>query len=147
MSIFSDIVKQTLKVFMDDFSIFEESYDDCLHNLENVLKRCEETNLVRNWEKCHFMVQERIVLGHRISRKGIEVDKIKIEVINKLPPPTLVKGIRSFLGHAEFYRRFIKYFYKIAKALCILPEHDRLFKFDEYCLKAFVELKKALVTT
>ena len=86
MSIFSYMVKQTLEVFMDDFLVFEESYDDCLHNLKNMLKRCEETNLVLNWEKCHFMVQEWIVLSHRVSRKGIEVNKAKTEVIDKLPP-------------------------------------------------------------
>ena len=78
MSIFSNIVEKTLKVFMDNFSIFGETYTDCLHNLEEVLKRCEMTNLVLNWEKCHFMVQEGIVLGHKISKKGIEVDKAKI---------------------------------------------------------------------
>ena len=74
------MVEQTLEVFMDDFSVFRETYDDCLHNLENVLKRCEETHLVLNWEKCHFMVQESIVLGHRVWKKGIEVDKAKIKV-------------------------------------------------------------------
>ncbi|KAG9458645.1 hypothetical protein H6P81_003153 [Aristolochia fimbriata] len=68
---------------------------------ELVLKRCEEKKLVLNWEKCHFMVREGIVLGHKISEKGIEVDKAKIEVIEKLPPPTSVKAIRSFLGHAR----------------------------------------------
>ncbi|GJU51522.1 transposon ty3-I gag-pol polyprotein [Tanacetum coccineum] len=69
-----------------------------------MLKRCEDTNLALNWEKSHFMVKEGIVLGHKISKKGIEVDKAKIDVISKLPHPTTVKGIRSFLGHAGFYR-------------------------------------------
>ncbi|KAL4324107.1 hypothetical protein GQ457_11G033250 [Hibiscus cannabinus] len=93
---------------MDDFSTFGDNFDNCLSNLEKVLKRCKETNIVLNWEKCHFMVDEGIVLGHKISSKGMEVDKAKIEVISKLPPPTTVKGIRSFLGHAGFYRRFIE---------------------------------------
>ncbi|KAH9680288.1 hypothetical protein KPL71_026499 [Citrus sinensis] len=146
MSIFSDMVEQTLEVFMDDFSVFGETYNDCLHNLEEVLKRCEMTNLVLNWEKCHFIVQEGIVLGHKISKDGIEVDKAKIEVIDKLPPPTLVKGIRSFLGHAGFYRRFIKDFSKVAKPLYSLLEHDKPFHFDKECLQAFGELKKALIT-
>ncbi|KAH9722903.1 hypothetical protein KPL70_006892 [Citrus sinensis] len=79
MSIFSDMVEHILEVFMDDFSVFRETYSNCLHNLEEVLKRCEMTNLVLNWEKCHFMVQEGIVLGHKISKDGIEVDKAKIE--------------------------------------------------------------------
>ena len=91
------------------------------------------------------MVQEGIVLGHRISKKGIEVDKAKIEVIEKLPPPNSVKGIQIFLGHAGFYRRFIKDFPKISKPLCQLLEHNRDFKFDEACLRAFEILKKALI--
>ena len=95
---------------MDDFSVFGPSFESCLKNLEMVLQRCVETNLVLNWEKCHFMVREGIVLGHKISTRGIEVDREKIEVIEKLPPPTNVKGIKSFLGHADFYRRFIKDF-------------------------------------
>ena len=68
------------------------------------------------------MVEEGIVLGHKISRKGLEVDRAKIETIEKLPPPTLVKGVRSFLGHAGFYRRFIKDFSKISKPLSKLLE-------------------------
>ncbi|KAH9679997.1 hypothetical protein KPL71_026363 [Citrus sinensis] len=146
MYIFSYMVEQTLEVFMDDFSVFGETYTDCLHNLEEVLKRCEITKLVLNWEKCHFMVQEGIVLGHRVSKNGIEVGKTKIEVINKLPPPTSVKGIRSFLGHAGFYRRFIKDFSKVVKPLCSLLEHDKPFQFDKDCLQAFRELKKVLIT-
>ena len=70
-----------------------------------------------NWKKCYFMVKEGIVLGHRILERGIEVDKAKIETIEKLLLPFSVKGIRSFLGHAGFYRRFIKDFSKIAKPL------------------------------
>ncbi|GKG40648.1 reverse transcriptase domain-containing protein, partial [Tanacetum coccineum] len=73
-----------------------------------MLKRCEDTNLALNWEKSHFMVKEGIVLGHKISKSGIEVDQAKIDVIAKLPHPTTVKGIRSFLGHAGFYRRSSK---------------------------------------
>jgi len=89
---------------MDDFSIFGSSFECCLSNLDRVLKRCEDTNLVLNWEKCHFMVQEGIMLGHKIFAKGIEVDKAQIDVIEKLPSPVNIKGVRSFLGHARFYR-------------------------------------------
>ncbi|KAL4348058.1 hypothetical protein GQ457_17G008860 [Hibiscus cannabinus] len=87
-AIFSDLNEDCLEIFMDDFYTFGEDFDNCLSNLEKVLKRCKETNLVLNWEKCHFMVDEGIVLGHKISSKGMEVDKAKIEVISKLPPPT-----------------------------------------------------------
>ena len=78
---------------MDDFSVYGKSFDGCLENLEKVLKRCQEVDLVLNWEKCHFMVREGIVLGHRILERGIEVDRAKIEVIEQLPPPTNIKAI------------------------------------------------------
>jgi hypothetical protein len=107
MAIFSDLIKKVMKVFTDDFSIYGKIFEDCLANLDKVLKRCQMADLVQNWEKCHFMVREGIVLGHKISEKGIEVDKVKIEVIEQLPPSTNVKGIRIFLGHVGFYRRFI----------------------------------------
>ena len=93
---------------MDDFSVFGDSFDECLQNLGHVLKRCVETNLVLNWEKCHFMVRQDIILRHKVSSKGLEVDKAKVGVIENLPPPNSVKGIRIFLGHAGFYRRSSK---------------------------------------
>ncbi|GJU07470.1 reverse transcriptase domain-containing protein [Tanacetum coccineum] len=87
-----------------------------------MLKRCEDTNLALNWEKSHFMVKEGIVLGHKISKKGIEVDKAKIDVISKLPHPTTVKGIRSFLGHAGFYQNaFREPFRLLTKKLTEAP--------------------------
>ncbi|KAI5324228.1 hypothetical protein L3X38_033301 [Prunus dulcis] len=146
MSIFSGLVENIVEVFMDDFSVFGDSYDQCLQNLSLVLQRCQATNLVLNWEKCHFMVEQGIVLGHSISSKGIEVDKAKIDVIAKLPPPTSVKGVRSFLGHAGFYRRFIKDFSKISRPLCTLLAKDTPFNFDKACLEAFHKLK-ALLTS
>ncbi|GKA97298.1 reverse transcriptase domain-containing protein [Tanacetum coccineum] len=92
MAIFHDMIEKTMEVFMDDFSVFGDSFDSCLSNLEKMLKRCEDTNLVLNWEKCHFMCREGIVLGHKISKSGIEVDRAKVDVIAKLPHPTTVKG-------------------------------------------------------
>ncbi|GKB20002.1 reverse transcriptase domain-containing protein [Tanacetum coccineum] len=106
-AIFHDMVEDFMEVFMDDFSVFGNSFNSCLTNLDKMLARCEETNLVLNREKFHFMVKGGIVLGHKISRLGFEVDKAKIDVIAKLPYPTNVKGVRSFLGHVEFYRREI----------------------------------------
>ncbi|GKE43635.1 reverse transcriptase domain-containing protein, partial [Tanacetum coccineum] len=100
MVIFHDVIEETMEVFMDDFSVFGDSFSSCLSHLDKMLKRCEDTNLVLNWEKCHFMVKEGIVLDYKISKSRIEVDKAKVDVIAKLPHPTSVKGVRSFLGHA-----------------------------------------------
>nr|GFB00786.1 reverse transcriptase domain-containing protein [Tanacetum cinerariifolium] len=104
MSIFHDMIEKTMEVSMDDFLVFEDSFSSCLTNLHKMLNCYEETNLVLNWEKCHFMCREGIVLGHKISKSGIKVDRAKVDVISKLPHPTTLKGVRSFLGHAGFYR-------------------------------------------
>ncbi|GKB14559.1 reverse transcriptase domain-containing protein [Tanacetum coccineum] len=109
-----------------------------------MIQRCKDAHLVLNWEKCHFMVKEGIVLGHKVSSAGLEVDKAKIDVISKLPPPTNIKGVRSFLGHASFYRRFIKDFSKIARPITKLLEKDTPFEFDDECQKAFESLKEKL---
>ena len=146
MAIFSDMVERLIEVFIDDFLVFGSSFDHCLNNLDLVLQRCEKTNLVLNWEKCHFMVQESIVLGHRISAKGIEVDRAKIEVIEKLPLPSSVKAVRSILGHAKFYRCFIKDFLKKMKPLCNLLLKDVPFNFTDECLLAFNTLKEKLIS-
>jgi len=136
MAIFADMVEKCIEVFMDDFSVFGASFENYLANLEKVLQCYEESNLVLNWEKCQFMVQEGIMLGHKISKKGIRVDKAKLDVIDEFPPPVNVKGIRSFLGHAGFYRRFIKEFSKIAKPLSNLLNKEVVFVFNEECLEA-----------
>ncbi|GJV35816.1 reverse transcriptase domain-containing protein [Tanacetum coccineum] len=129
---------------MDDFSVFRDSFSSCLSHLDKILKWCKDTNLVLNWEKCHFMVKEGIVLGHKISKSGIEVDKAKVDVIAKLPHPTSVKGIRSFLGHTGFYRRFIQDFSKIAWPMTHLFGKDTPFIFSKECIEAFNILKKKL---
>ncbi|GJU05339.1 reverse transcriptase domain-containing protein [Tanacetum coccineum] len=118
MAIFHDMIEKTMEVFMDDFSVFGDSFDSCLSNLEKMLKRCEDTNLVLNWEKCHFMCREGIVLGHKISKSGIEVDRAKVDVIAKLPhrlPP---------MTH--------------------LLEKETPFVFSKDCIDAFQTLKKKL---
>ncbi|GJS78871.1 reverse transcriptase domain-containing protein [Tanacetum coccineum] len=144
LAIFHDMVEKTMEVFMDDFSVFGNSFENCLSRLEKMLQRCEDTNLCLNWEKSHFMVKEGIVLGHKISKNGIEVDKAKIDVIAKLPHPTTVKGVRSFLGHAGFYRRFIKDFSKISRPMTHLLEKNTPFIFSNECIQAFQTLKNKL---
>ena len=145
MAIFSNMVERTIELFMDDFSVLGKYFDNCLENLRQALIRCEETNLVLNWEKCHFMVNEGIVLGNRISERGIEVDRAMVEKIEKLLPPSSLKEIRSFLGYPGFYRRFIKYFSKITKPLSNLLVQRAPFEFDDSCLQAFLFLKQKSV--
>ncbi|GJT90795.1 reverse transcriptase domain-containing protein [Tanacetum coccineum] len=144
MAIFHDMIEKTMEVFMDDFSVFGDSFSTCLSHLDKMLKRCEDTNLVLNWEKSHFMVKEGIVLGHKISKSGIKVDRAKVDVIAKLPHPTTVKGVRSFLGHAGFYRRFIQDFSKIARPMTHLLEKETPIFFSKECIGIFNTLKRKL---
>ncbi|GKB34270.1 reverse transcriptase domain-containing protein, partial [Tanacetum coccineum] len=147
MAIFHDMIEKIMEVFMDDFSVLGNSFGNCLSRVDKMLKRCEDTNLCLNWEKSHFMVKEGIVLGHKISKNGIEVDKAKVDVIAKLPHPTTVKGVWSFLGHAGFYRRFIKDFSKISQPMTHLLEKNTSFIFSDECIQAFETLKKKLTET
>ena len=134
-----------MEIFMDDFTVYGSSFEHCLQNLGTVLHRCQDKNLALNWEKCHFMVTESIVLGHRISTTCLEVDQAKVSFIKTLFPPTTVKGVRSFLGHAGLYRRFNKDFSKIARPLSRLLEKDAKFKFDESCHISFEVIRDRLV--
>nr|GEZ83958.1 reverse transcriptase domain-containing protein [Tanacetum cinerariifolium] len=122
MAIFHDMIKKTMEVFMDDFSVFGNSFQSCLSHLERMMKWCEDTNLCLNWDKSHFMVNEGIVLGHKISKKGIEVDMVKVNVITKLPHPKTVK----------------------AKPMTRLLEKDTLFIFSQECVEAFQTPKRKL---
>nr|GEY54212.1 reverse transcriptase domain-containing protein [Tanacetum cinerariifolium] len=144
LAVFHDMIEKTMKVFMDDFLVFGNSFGTCLSHLDKMLKRCDDTNPCLNWEKSHFMVKEGIILGHKISKNMIELDKAKVDVIAKLPHPTTVKGIRSFLSHAGFYRRFIQDFLKIAQLMTRLLEKDTLFIFSKECIEASQSLKKKL---
>ncbi|GJW53957.1 reverse transcriptase domain-containing protein [Tanacetum coccineum] len=146
-----DVIKKEVEKLLDAgliYPISDSPWVSPVHCVpkkgDRMLKRCEDTKLALNWEKSHFMVKEGIVLGHKISRKGIEVDKAKVDVISKLPHPTTVKGIRSFLGHAGFYRRFIKDFSKISRPMTHLLEKNTPFIFSEDCILAFQTLKKKL---
>ena len=145
MSMFSNLADEVLEIFMDDFTVYGSTFEHCLQNLGTVLYRCQGKNLALNWEKFHFMVTEGIVLRHRISTVGLEVDQAKVSIIKTLLPPTTIKGIRSFLGHVGFYRRFIRDFSKIARPLCRLLEKDTKFKFDAAYQSSFEDIKSKLV--
>nr|GEY53066.1 reverse transcriptase domain-containing protein [Tanacetum cinerariifolium] len=141
---FHDMIEKTMEVFMDDFLVFGDSFSSCLSHLDIMLQWCEDTNLVQNWEKCQFMVKEGIVLGNKISKNGLEVDRAKVDVVAKLPHPTTVKGVRSFLGHAGFYQRFIQDFSMIARPMTYLLEKETPFLFSKDCIDAFETLRKKL---
>nr|GEZ90408.1 reverse transcriptase domain-containing protein [Tanacetum cinerariifolium] len=145
LAIFYDMVEKTMEVFMDDFSGFRNSFEHCLSRLDKMLQRCKDTNLSLNWKKSHFIVKESIVLGHKISKNGIEVDRAKFDVIAKLPHPTTVKGVQSFLSHTSFYRRFIQDFSKISRPMTHLLEKNTPSIFSKDCIKAFQTLKKKLM--
>ncbi|RVW34657.1 Retrovirus-related Pol polyprotein from transposon 17.6 [Vitis vinifera] len=121
LSIFSDMAERIIEFFMDDLTVYGKTFDDCLLNLKKVLKRCIANDLVLNWEKCHFMATSGVVLGHIISKEGIQVDPAKIELISKLPSPTTVKEVRQFLGHAGFYRSMPRSFKKLKSLLTTAP--------------------------
>jgi len=146
MSIFSNLIENCIEIFMDDFIVYCNSFYQCLDHLGKVLKHCINTNLVLNYEICHFMVQQGIVLGHIVLVRGIEVDKAKVDLITSLPYPTNVKGIHSFLSHAGFYRRFIKYCSKIAQPLSRLLQKDESFHFEEDYRITFEKLKAMLTS-
>ncbi|GKE71684.1 reverse transcriptase domain-containing protein, partial [Tanacetum coccineum] len=114
LAIFHDMIEESVEVFMDDFSVFGNSFDTFLNNINKMLQRCKDAHLVLNQEKCHFIVKEGIVLGYKESR------------------------------HAGFYRRFIKDFSKIARPLTKLLEKDTPFEFNGECQKAFEPLKEKL---
>ncbi|RDY09369.1 Retrovirus-related Pol polyprotein from transposon 17.6, partial [Mucuna pruriens] len=130
ISIFSNLLEDCMEVFMDDFTVYTESFKACLSNLSKVLCRCIESNLVLNFEKCHFMVTEGIVLHHLVLVRGIEVDKVEIDVISSL----------SNLASVQF----IKDFSKIALPLSKLLQKDVDFVFNQPYADAFQELKKSL---
>ncbi|CAA7392252.1 unnamed protein product [Spirodela intermedia] len=121
LSIFSDMIGKCMEIFMDDFFIFCESFDECLNHL-----------------------QHGVVLGHIVSERGLEVDRAKIDIISKMKPPNSVKQIRSFLGHAGYYRKFIQDFLNISKPLTMLLSKDVPFNFDEKCFESFSEIKRLL---
>ena len=127
---------------MDDFTPYGNSFEEALDNLEKVLKRCKQTHLSLNIEKCHMMMQEDIVLGHFISAAGIQVDPAKVEVIQNFPTPKTQKEVQRFIGYASYYCHFIEYFSKIASPLFLLLSKDAEFNWSDACDIALTELKK-----
>ena len=125
-AIFSDFLGNSLKVLMDDFSVFENDFESCLAYLTKILDVCIRKRLVLSWEKSHFMVREGVVFGHIVFGKGLEVDKAKIEVIQNLPLLGPVRDLRSFLGHVGIYRRFMQDFSKVSKPLTTLLCKDSI---------------------
>nr|GEW59366.1 reverse transcriptase domain-containing protein [Tanacetum cinerariifolium] len=120
--------------------LMEDDFEPVVQHQRRVNPKIHD--VIKN--ESHFMVKEGIVFGHKISKGGIEVDKAKVDVITKLPHPTTVKGIRSFLGHDGFYRRFIKDFSKIARPMTRLLKKDTPFYFSKECVEAFQTIKRKL---
>ncbi|KAL0561648.1 hypothetical protein IC582_002088 [Cucumis melo] len=146
LSIFIDFIGKC-RIFRDDFTVYGNDFDSCLNSLEKILKRCVDTNLVLDFEKCHFMTSHGTVLGHLVSSKGIGVDKTKIYVLQNLSYPTCLKDVRSFLGSIGFYRRFIKDLSKIALVLTSLLQKNVPFIIDDKCIHAFDTLKDKLTSS
>nr|GEU36568.1 reverse transcriptase domain-containing protein [Tanacetum cinerariifolium] len=144
IAIFYDMIEKTMEVFMDDFLIFGDSFSSCLSNLDKMLKKCEDINLVLNWEKCHFMCKEGIVLGHKISKSRIEVDRAKVDFIAKLPHPTTVKGVRSFLDCIDAFETLKK---KLIEApILVVPDWNIPFELmcdaSDFTIGAVLEQRK-----
>nr|GFA34752.1 reverse transcriptase domain-containing protein [Tanacetum cinerariifolium] len=157
------MIKESIEVFMDDFSVFGDSFDKFLNNLNKMLQRCKDAHLVLNWEKCHFMVKEGIVLGYKVSSAGIEVDKAKIDVISKLSSPTNIKDAHLVLNWEKCHfmvKEGIVLGYKVSSAglevdkakIDVISKlssptniKDTPFEFNDECQKAF-EIWKEILT-
>ena len=147
LAIFADLIHECVEVYMDEFLVYGNEFDESLQNLEKVLKRCIESNLSLSNENCFMLLTEGIVLGHHISLEGIKVDLEKIEIILKLPSPKYQKYVRSFLGYAGYCRRFIQNFSRIALPLFKLLVKDVEFFWNFNCQIDFQILKEKLSKT
>lgn len=146
LSIFSELVHDAVEIYMDDFTPYGANFQEALSNLEKVLTKCIEMNLSLSPEKCEFLMNKGTVLGHTISCQGLQVDPNKIVLIKKVPPPQKVRDVRSFLGLAGYYRRFIKDFSKLASPMFGLLAKDVEFNWTDDCQRALNELKDKLVS-
>jgi hypothetical protein len=147
LGIFSNMVNDCMEIFMDDFTPYGTNFEEALSNLEKVLKRCKQSHLSLSTKNFHMMMREGVVLGHFISYAGIQVDPTKIQVILDIPTPSTQKEVRSFLGHAGYYRRFIKNFSKLASPLFFLLTKYVNFRWTDDCELSFLDLKQGLSTT
>ena len=146
VSIFSEYVEKIIEVFMDDFSVYGDSFDDYFDNLKLILTRCIENNLMLNWKKYHFIIDYEIVLDHVVLFKSIKIDKSKIDIVYALPYPISMREVHSFLEHTSFYHRFIKNFAKIGVPLFNLLQKEVTFEFNDECRMAFDKLKELLAS-
>nr|GEZ20728.1 retrovirus-related Pol polyprotein from transposon 17.6 [Tanacetum cinerariifolium] len=137
----------TMEVFMDDFSVFGNSFENCLSRLDKMLQRCEDTNLSLNWEKSHFMVKEGIVLGHKISKNGIEVDKAKVDVIAKLPHPTTVKAPILIAPNWDLPFELMCDANDFAIGAVMGQRHEKHFKPIHYASKTMTDAESNYTTT
>jgi hypothetical protein len=144
LGIFVDLIHDCVEVYMIDFIVYGNIYQEAFDNLEKVLIRCQEMNLSLSHEKCKMLLNEGVVLGHHVSFERVKVDPAKIEVIVRLPPPKSQKEVRSFLGHAGYYRRFIENFTKIDAPMFGLLIKDVDFLWTEQCQIAFETLEVKL---
>jgi hypothetical protein len=127
---------------MDDFTPYGDSFEEALENLEKVLKICKQFHVSLSMEKCHMIMEEGVVLGHLISTSGIRVDPSKVEVILHFPTPKTPTQVRSFIGYAGYYRRFIEFFSKITCPLFQLITKDTEFMWTDECETAFGQIKE-----
>ena len=146
LSIFVELVQDAVEIYIDDFTPYGCDFQEALTNLGKVLHKCIEKNLSLSLEKCEFLMTEGIVLGHSISQQGLRVDPNKIAIIQRVPPPQKQRDVRSFLGLARYYRRFIKDFSKLASPLFGLLAKYYEFIWSKSCKEALDILKDKLTT-
>ena len=145
--VFMEFLDKFVVVFIDDILIFSKDEEEHEEHLRLVLEKLREHQLYAKFSKCEFWLKEVGFLGHVISGEGITVDPAKVDTVTSWEPPTTVGEIRSFLGLAGYYRRFIENFSKIAKPMTELLKKDTKFNWTEECEASFQELKKRLVTS
>lgn len=142
--IFFDLIHDCVEAYMDDFTVYKNSFEEALENLENFIIRCKETNILLSHEKYFMVFNEVIVLGRHILGDGIKVDSSKVEVISKLSVPNCQRDVRNFLGFTGYYRRFIENFTKIASPLFKIFTKDCEFSWDSNCQNYFETLKNKI---